>query len=622
MAAEAALAAVLAATLVDARSARIGWYGCAALLLIAGFARVHRRWLWQWTACYARFAVRARAPRRRTSGPAELARLGLDGDVVQVDDDDGVGATAIVYGSSLVLIVAAEDHRRLRLPGRGDPLPALDIADAVLRAGDVELAEIQILQRIRPAPSATLPEQARAARSYGELAGGAHPAAVSTFVALRLDLARNASAIAARGGGTTGAYRAARRSLHRLVGVLSRYDIVAHPIGDDLPAVLAACCASEPLPGAGDEVLRPTPPDGNTGETAPAEQARLVRTGPAVHTSFEVLRWPITDPPAALALLGSVPVDTVHHAVALRREDRGLTVTATIRLTAGSTSGLAYAERVLRARARTTGVGLRRLDHLQLPALFATLPLGGSHAWLTSRRHLLGSRGHATQLVLDPAGAGIVVATGRTSSGEPNAVPGAAGFDSAPLIADLFGPNPLSACLVGGLYAATLIAFRAAATGARVVIETGRPHAWEPLARSATADVPAISVVRPAAAEPSPASESWPLLHIYDLGAVPPAPRLAQAPWQVRLTLLPYLNPGSLDALAHANVLAFQRISPGEVDLLWSLSSLPDAMREVLPTLPDDALEWLDGGSFTSSRLVPTSVELATFGAPRRVDAP
>ena len=39
-------------------------------------------------------------------------------------------------------------------------------------------------------------------------------------------------------------------------------------------------------------------------------------------------------------------------------------------------------------------------------------------------------------------------------------------------------PTPYDVVLIGGLWTVQVIALRAAATGARVAVETGRPQAW------------------------------------------------------------------------------------------------------------------------------------------------
>lgn len=52
-----------------------------------------------------------------------------------------------------------------------------------------------------------------------------------------------------------------------------------------------------------------------------------------------------------------------------------------------------------------------------------------------------------------------------------------------PAVLGLNRPSPYEITLVGGLWTAQVLALRTAATGARIVVETGRAPAWASLAR-------------------------------------------------------------------------------------------------------------------------------------------
>ena len=54
--------------------------------------------------------------------------------------------------------------------------------------------------------------------------------------------------------------------------------------------------------------------------------------------------------------------------------------------------------------------------------------------------------------------------------------------DAQPAVLGLSRPTAFDVVLVGGLWLAQVLALRAAATGARVGVETGRPQVWQPLA--------------------------------------------------------------------------------------------------------------------------------------------
>ncbi|CAM5686990.1 hypothetical protein SALBM135S_07337 [Streptomyces alboniger] len=56
--------------------------------------------------------------------------------------------------------------------------------------------------------------------------------------------------------------------------------------------------------------------------------------------------------------------------------------------------------------------------------------------------------------------------------------------DSRPAVLGVNRPTPYDMVFIGGLWTAQVIALRAAATGARVAVETGRAGAWERLAQA------------------------------------------------------------------------------------------------------------------------------------------
>lgn len=57
--------------------------------------------------------------------------------------------------------------------------------------------------------------------------------------------------------------------------------------------------------------------------------------------------------------------------------------------------------------------------------------------------------------------------------------------EGRPAVLGINRPTPYDVTLIGGLWTAQVLALRAAATGARIVVETGRAHAWTGLAQAA-----------------------------------------------------------------------------------------------------------------------------------------
>src|ERR1700709_2203612 len=89
------------------------------------------------------------------------------------------------------------------------------------------------------------------------------------------------------------------------------------------------------------------------------------------------------------------------------------------------------------------------------------------------------------------------------------------------VVARFFRPEQTRALLVGGVRCAQLVALRAMALGARVVVQTARPRAWEPFVRGAAVPGESIAVVPPGRAiEIPPGSALPPLFVVVDIGPV------------------------------------------------------------------------------------------------------
>ncbi len=192
--------------------------------------------------------------------------------------------------------------------------------------------------------------------------------------------------------------------------------------------------------------------------------------------------------------------------------------------------------------------------------------------------------------------------------------------DGSPAVLGLFARSGRDVILVGGAYAAQLIALRAVAAGARVAIETGRPHIWEELRLKASSGQECVTVHPVNALGPQGASVHSPVLVIRDCGAIPPRVGARHGAWQTTLTLLPYLDPASADLLGTQDMVGLQRISPPEAGLAAAVLSLPSAERAALPTLADSLTLWVAGFNRRYVQATPTSLEDALLGQPRRID--
>lgn len=191
---------------------------------------------------------------------------------------------------------------------------------------------------------------------------------------------------------------------------------------------------------------------------------------------------------------------------------------------------------------------------------------------------------------------------------------------SRPAVISLFKPRAMDAALVGGAYMAQLVALRATATGARVVVETARPQLWAPLAQNAGGGQQVIAVVPVRRVGNLGATPASPVLLLRDCGARPPRSAAPKTPWMTTLTLLPFLDPSFAGHLISSDYVALQQISPQEAELAARLFRLSPQDVAALPTLLPELALWTARHGRQYVYTAPTHDESALLGAPRRMD--
>ena len=175
-------------------------------------------------------------------------------------------------------------------------------------------------------------------------------------------------------------------------------------------------------------------------------------------------------------------------------------------------------------------------------------------------------------------------------------------------------PPRYDVVLVGGMWIAQVIALRAAATGARVAVETARPQAWAPMAQAAGGGQQCVTVHEVGRIAPQGASVASPVLVLRDCGARPPRSRLSAAPWQSVLTLLPFLGPNAARLLARADLVGLQRISPQEAEMVARSAAYPPGDAAALPTLGDNVTLWCTRTHRQFVMTQPTEAETGLLG--------
>ncbi|MEU0135454.1 hypothetical protein ABZ172_15720 [Streptomyces sp. NPDC006296] len=181
-------------------------------------------------------------------------------------------------------------------------------------------------------------------------------------------------------------------------------------------------------------------------------------------------------------------------------------------------------------------------------------------------------------------------------------------------------PAPYDVLLIGGLWTAQVLALRAAGTGARVAVETGRPQVWTTLAQAAGAGVECVSLHDVGRVPPTGASVSSPVVVVRDCGMRPPRGRVVSSPWQSVLTLLPYLSPVAPRLMRSATLVGVQRVSPAEAEQIGRILGLARAESEALPTLADGVTLWVAGRDHHWVMTGATDVETGLLGTARRMD--
>ena len=182
----------------------------------------------------------------------------------------------------------------------------------------------------------------------------------------------------------------------------------------------------------------------------------------------------------------------------------------------------------------------------------------------------------------------------------------------------LFTPEPVLAALVGGVWAAQLLIFRAFSVGVRVVVVTTEPRAWAGFGERATGRPNRLTVVGGEPGGPYSGTAQTPLLTVYDLGLTGPTTSPPLGPWHSRLTILRQLDRPGVAALQEAELAVLQRLGGDEATLAAAALKLPPRSGQLLQAMNDDMMALIGGGEEHYLFLHQTGVEQQYVGLPRR----
>jgi type VII secretion protein EccE len=551
----------------------------ALALLAATWVRLRGRWAFEWLGVAARYSAR-RHTAPAGAGPATV--LGLVAPDLRIEHADlaGDAAAVLVDEDGLTAVLELGDPAGLLAEG----LPPLPSPAALLppAAADQPPCLIQLLLTGIPAPVVHA-GNGNPANAYRQLTEGrllGHCRAVLAVRVLRAEGWPDADLLGALSG--------LLRKLPRRLGALP-----ARPLGEE--AALRAIAEFAHDDGAGDAV----------------EAWSGLRVGGLTQATFRLRRWPDLRHPASRRLVSRIlALPATATTVALTAGPNtpagtpAAPVDLTVRLAATDAATLSAATQSLGTLLAAERADARRLDGEHLDGLTATLPLGGHPPPdVPGRPPSAGPPPAALDsLELVVGDAGLMLGTNR--HGEP-------------VVARLFRPEQTRALVVGGLPCAQLVALRAMALGARVVVQSARPQAWEPFVRGAAIPGESIAVVpvgRPV--EVPPASALAPLLVVVDVGPVGVDPRPG-AGWQATLVVRDEFTQADADVSARADLIVFQALRPDEAALAGAALGLGDA-AQWLTRLRPDMVAVVNRRALRWAALAQTPIERHLIGAPAR----
>lgn len=551
----------------------------AALVTMAALVRVRRRWLFEWIAVALRYAGRRHIV--PPADPAALLHLTSPGARVMPADLNGEGAALIDDGHGLTVVLEVGDRTGLIADG---PLLLPSPASLLPPASpDVPATRIQVLLTGAPAPAGHSGNSVPAT-SYRQLTEGRLLGHERALVAVRVQRAEG--------------WR--DDELHRALSTVVRKvrrrlaPAPARAVGEGLLGVLAETAHLDGARGG-------------------RETWQAVRVGGLVQASFRLTRWPDLHGqtarqlvPRLLALPATATTVSLTAGPRLAREGSdAVTVDLTVRLAAVNPGGLAAATRALRRLLTAESAGHRRLDGEQLDGFAATLPLalGAAAGPVPTAATTPGIPAPALDGLDLPVGAsGLMVGTNR---------------HGAPVTVRLFRAEATRTVLVGGVRLAQLVALRAMALGARIVVQTGRPAAWEPFVRGASAPGDTLTVVPPG--RPLGGAIGTPLqpvLVVVDVGPVAATPQPGPA-WQASLVVRDELTPADADAVSRADLVLLQPLRPNEAATAATALGLGESAGW-LTRIREDMVAVVNRRALRWAVLTTTPIEAQLVGRPTR----
>ncbi|WP_328340840.1 type VII secretion protein EccE [Micromonospora sp. NBC_00421] len=539
----------------------------AVVLAGLGWGRWRGRWLFDWWGAATGYATRRRGlPTDAT--PAALLGLVLP-DAVLGSVELTAGPTGVVDDAAgLTVLLDLGDPGDL-LGDRSHPLP--DPGTLLPPAGaEQPPVRVQLLLHAMPAPAAGV--SGTAGTSYRQLTEGRLPGQERALLAVRV--------LRAPGWSDADLRRALAGTVRRIVRRVG--PMPARPLGEH--AALRVLCELAHHDGG-----RPV-----------RETWSMLRTGDLCQATFRLVSWPDArvDPGRRLvARLLALPATATSVSLCVGPRTGGGTAPPpaelTVRLATPTPAELELAAEGLCRLVADAGGELCRLDGAHLPGLAATLPLA-----VPAVAEVTAPEADPPELTLD--GAGLMVGANRHGGA---------------VTVRLFRAEGTRLVLVGGLAAAQLLVLRALALGAGVVVQTGRPRAWEPFVRGVGGQQGGVAVV-PTGRAVGAGSPLRPLLVVSDAGTPvgEPAPGVG---WVSTLVVRDELTPTDVDTLGRADLAVLQPLDPAEAALAGTALGLGGS-AEWLTRVRADMVAVVNRRALRWALLSPTPIESQLVGRPGR----
>jgi type VII secretion protein EccE len=358
------------------------------IALVLAFTRSRGRWLTQWVGLIARYTFRSHARVAKRTGPVEAKPPSEEETSVIGAEDPRVALLRLAVPDLVVAQGVDHERRPLGLAWHQgawtavllvDPAPGLITAVGsapslplgalapCLEDRGVVLDAISVIWHCYPG-SAALPASSPALSSYMEVLGPLPAAARrTTWIAVRLDPRRCATAIKERGGGVVGAHRALIGALSRVRNALESAGVSIRPLDSD------------ELLRAGISAAELTSVAGSDNSVTLREKWTGVTAGGVGHASYAITGWPSKGMKHNLNALTGVRAlsSTLSMSISPSGEDGQVGLRGLVRVSARTPGELERADERLKALSDRLDITLTPLRGLQVSGLAATLPLGG-----------------------------------------------------------------------------------------------------------------------------------------------------------------------------------------------------------------------------------------------------